>query len=229
MKNTDKRRKVLVDFEWHIIAKEFTLDKEKAGHEIIEFGAVMLDEENNEIQSFKRYVKPRFVTEVSKKIQKLTGITTEMLSDADDFAIVLNEFLTWCSAGGDHYDIYSWSDSDLLQIKYEMELKNIEVTDAAQYMLDHWIDLQQEYGTDLGFDKQVSLANALFTAGLDPVGRAHDALDDARNTAVLYCFLTNPENQNTTIKTIHDALHGDNHGTTMGELIDWSALMASVG
>lgn len=215
-------RKIFVDFEWQRISGEYAKPGTVGGNEIIQFGAVMLGADESGPREFRRYVKPRYVHKLSKHIQELTGISDEMLADAPDFQAVLAEFIDWCGRGEGGYTIYSWSDSDLIQIKKEMELKDIPRSEPAAYMLANWNDLQHEFDTVLGFEKQLSLADALFAAGVDAVGTAHDALDDARNTAMLYDFLNDPVKQQTTIRNIRSVLCHEDKAPTLGDLIDWS-------
>ena len=59
-------------------------------------------------------------------------------------------------------------------------------------MLCHWRDLQVEFDDILGFYRRQSLENAMMLLGIEPEGRAHNALDDAKNTAILYTYLTDP-------------------------------------
>lgn len=53
-------------------------------NEIIQIGAVMLDENYNMISEFNTYVKPCY-SSVTQSIKELTGITNERLENADDF------------------------------------------------------------------------------------------------------------------------------------------------
>lgn len=224
----NKRRKIFVDFEWHHISGEYKEERLYANNEIIEFGAIMLDSKNQELRRFKSYVKPRYVKCITKKIQRLTGITDEILAEAPDFITVLTEFIAWCEKGRGNYDIFSWSDSDLIQIKEEMALKGVKANHSTEYMISNWFDLQDEFDGTLGFERQLSLKNALYTAGLDAIGTEHDALDDARNTATLYNFLTNPDKQRTTIAQIRSVLVPEERGTTLGDIFDWSQFAVAV-
>ena len=45
-----------------------------AGNEIIEIGAVKLDEENRKLDSFQTYVKPQY-SDIPYRITQITGIT----------------------------------------------------------------------------------------------------------------------------------------------------------
>lgn len=216
------RRKVFLDFEWHNISNDYSIQREVATNEIIEFGAVMLNSKNYEIKKFKSYVKPQYIHKISKKIQKLTGITDETLSEASTFETVFKEFTDWCETGRGNYEVYTWSNNDLTQLKEELTLKVITQNDSIRYMLENWFDLQKQFDTTLGFEKQLSLSNALYAAGLEARGIAHDALDDARNTAMLYTFLTDPTEQQTTIANIHSVLCSEDTHITLGDMFNWN-------
>ena len=117
---------IFVDFEMNPIEKKYKEVRQICTHEIIEIGAVMLDENYEEIAAFKRYVKPEYSTEINKKCRELTGITTEMVQDAPGFEEALLEFVIWCMDQGEPFEIYAWSENDLLQLTGEMRLMGIE-------------------------------------------------------------------------------------------------------
>ena len=122
-------RKIFVDLEMCPIPKEYTDEKEICKRETIEIGAVMLDEDGNELSAFKEYVKPVYAVEIPGNIEKLTGIHYSTIQDAAPLLDVLGRFATWC--GDMDYTIFSWSDNDLLQLLQETAL-NVEVR-KAQY------------------------------------------------------------------------------------------------
>ncbi len=62
------------------------------GAEIIQIGALKIDEEGNEIARFNRFVKPN-CKKIPKKIVELTGITDEDVKDADSASVVMRDFL----------------------------------------------------------------------------------------------------------------------------------------
>lgn len=175
--------RVFVDLEMHPVAKVYNAQFAVLKTETIEIGAVMLDEDLREISSFKEYVRPNFSDRVYPKYQKLTGITTEMLADADCFVSVFDRFCKWC---GTNYIIYSWSDNDIWQFIGECQLKGIGYSDEVRYMFNNWKDFQAEFGAMLGSERLISLTEAVNLGGLDFIGRVHDGLTDARNTAALF-------------------------------------------
>ena len=175
--------KVFVDLEMHPVSREHEQERNIFKFETIEIGAVMLDEELREAKSFCEYVKPRFSEEILPRYEELTGISTKMLENAESFPSVLERFVDWC---GENYTVYSWSKTDLCQIRGECKLKQIEPDESLTYMLRHWQDFQKEFSRLVGIHHPIKLEEAVGLGGLDFDGRAHDGLVDARNTANLY-------------------------------------------
>ena len=174
---------IFIDLEMHPVARAYAEPFALLKTETIEIGAVMLDENLQEISSFKEYVHPDYSDKVYPKYQKLTGITTEMLANADGFRTVFDHFCKWCGNG---YTIYSWSDSDIWQLMRECDWKGVEYSEEVRYMFNHWKDFQAEFCSMLNMNKLMSLTDAVSIGGLDFAGHQHDGLADARNTADLY-------------------------------------------
>ena len=115
---------IFVDFEMNPISKERRQIRKICPGEIIEIGAVKLDEQAQEISSFKEYVLPKYATEMDETCQELTGITMDMLRQADTFVPAFRRFLDWCNETGENdYEMYAWSENDWRQLHNEMRLK----------------------------------------------------------------------------------------------------------
>ncbi|MCR4674190.1 MAG: exonuclease domain-containing protein [Lachnospiraceae bacterium] len=177
---------IFVDFEMQPVDIERFPEEYKICHtEIIEVGAVVLNDKNKEVSSFKRYVKPRYSDYIDDHIKDLTGITIKKLGRAPYFEETFADFLRWCNHYRD-YTIYAWSNNDKAQLVREMELKKTKQNEAVEYMVSNWVDFQKDYGTLVGAPYSLSLEKALYMAGEIFDGKAHDALFDARNTANLF-------------------------------------------
>ncbi len=175
--------RVFVDLEMHPVGPEYVQERNIFKFETIEVGAVKLDEDCRETASFCEYVKPLYSETVLPRYEELTGITTQMLAGADVFPNVLRRFVDWC---GEDYTVYSWSKTDLSQIRGECRLKGIKADERLNYMLHHWQDFQKQFSRLVGIRHPIKLEEAVGLGGLDFDGRAHDGLVDARNTANLY-------------------------------------------
>ena len=216
---------VFVDFEMQKIDK---IHKEKRAickQEIIEIGAIMLDEEQNEISTFKRYVKPVYSKHISRQITELTGITDNYLFCRKDVAFEMEEFAKWCLSFNDEIRVYAWSENDLKQIAEEFTLKEIDYSENMNKTIASWIDLQAEYDRAVGAAKPTSLNKALESVGIYFQGHMHDALDDSRNTAIIFKELSDPESFQESISYIKNYVsNSSSSGTTLGELIDFSKI-----
>ena len=100
--------------------------------ETIEIGAVILDENLQEIASCRTYVNPEYSDGIQKNISDLTGITNAMVANAPGFHEALRMFTTWCLGTGDEVKIYAWSESDYFQISTEMMVKQYEICDNPE-------------------------------------------------------------------------------------------------
>ena len=149
-----------MDFEMNQIDNSHPDELKICKNEIIEIGAVKLDDTYKEIDSFKTYVKPG-ITPVTSRITNLTGITNEMVDDAPDFAIAMDRFIAW---GLSADVIYAWSENDLRQFNRERKLKSYNNPDA-QKLASKWKDFQKEYfkgnkEAAEGFEEDNPLANS---------------------------------------------------------------------
>lgn len=218
---------IVVDLEMNGISKKSEA-REICKLETIEIGAVMLDDDLQEISSFRTYVMPEFNDGIEKNITALTGITDDMVMNAPNFNQALRLFTDWCLGAEDDLTIYAWSKTDFRQISKEMSLKGYEVSERETgILLNSWSDFQREFDSYLGFEKQVSLKMALNMAGVDYSGQEHDALDDARNTAELLQLFKDEELFDKTLRKIQDAMRPSSIGNTIGELIDLSEFVCA--
>ena len=218
---------IIVDFEMNPVAGEYKEERKICRSEIIEIGAVILDESFLVLGEFKTLVKPQYNHCIQKKYETLTGITTQMVSGAPEFAIAYELFVNWCESYGSEYEVYAWSENDYNQLTAEMKLKQYENQDKM-HLLENWFDFQKEYVQKLGLERIISLEKALNYAGVDFDGRMHDALCDAKNTAELFAIVRNEERCNIVLKTVMDVLKPKNVSTTLGDMIDFGALMAQL-
>ena len=182
-------RYVFVDFEMNLIDSEHKQEMKICKNEIIEIGAVKLDDEYNEIAEFKTYVKPAYGS-MATRIIKLTGITDDMLADAPAYAEAINSFIEWCS---DADIIYAWSENDLRQLRKEARLKSYAHPELES-LISRWKDFQKEYARMIGTSRRISLSDAVFYLGENFQGAEHDALWDARNTAEVFKLSKDEEN-----------------------------------
>ena len=209
-----------------MINEYVVLDLEMTGlsaksDQIIEIGAVKI-KDNQVVETMECLVNPK--CKIPTRVVELTGITDEMVMNAPKFNEAFKMFTSWCMGTEDDITIYSWSDSDYIQISKEIELKGYEMSEIEKHIVgDEWTDFQNEFDCHLGFERQVSLKMALDMAGIDFSGREHDALDDARNTAELLQLFSDEKLFNKTLKKIEELMKPSSLENTLGSMFDFSS------
>lgn len=183
---------IFVDYEMNEIDKSYKEQRVVCKREIIEIGAVMLDETFHKIEQFSLYVKPEYGS-ITSYYTSLTGITNDMVENSPVFAIAMEQFYQWIH--GREVTMYSWSDSDSKQLQKEAQLKGI-LDSRLENLLQHWVDFQKVFGKMLGIEKKIALKDAIGAIGEDFKGRQHSALCDAQNTAEIFVLSQDTERFN---------------------------------
>lgn len=168
---------IVVDFEFNPTKREY---REYLKNEIIEIGAVKLNENLEEIGRFSCFVRPEFNDHIDSDILRLTGIRDADVREAACFEEAINLFAAW--AGPAKCRVLSWSDSDLIQLEDECWAK--EVPFPAN--LTRWMDLQLVWQRIINYPVKyrMSLSQAASICSI-PCDRskAHRAYYDAEVTA----------------------------------------------
>lgn len=168
--------------------------------EVIEIGAVMLDEELNEISRFDEFVKPTIHPILSPFCNTLTSITQEQVENSRTFALVLADFHDWVGCG--EWDgvplnslcLLSWGEYDKNQLKKEMNRKTQEVESVPDW---HWqsfinildkrhISLKHRYMEKFNIKKGAGVKSTLKRLGMEFEGTHHRGIDDAINIARIF-------------------------------------------
>lgn len=219
---------VVIDLEMNPISATYATERKVCKLEVIEIGAVLLDERYQEIGSFVTLVKPQFNSRIERRYERLTGIKTEMTKLSPYFEEAVNMFFNWCNSISDEIQIVQWSENDFLQFFREIQLKKIFLSSQNQkYMEMDWLNFQAEYGHTLGLERDISLKDAIMYAGEDFCGRQHDALVDARNTAGLLGIVRDETRRQKALQHVIDVLK-PRDVLSMGDMFDFSTLLLPV-
>ncbi len=204
---------VFLDFEMNPIPKKNTQARAIVYSEIIEIGAVKLDENYQIIDRYSEYVRPELNT-IMANITKLTGITDKDVALAPPFPQALEAFAQWI--GTNPVRVYSWSGSDKKQLVGECKLKGLEL--PAQFR--RWMDFQRVYTRLVGLSRRsrLSLTNAMGSIEQDLVGAQHRAVDDAENSASLLMLVKDPEAFRERTRIITQLMSPKSQATTLGDL-----------
>ena len=146
--------------------------------EIIQIGAVRLNDDWTPGEEFQIDVKPVYFNKMHYKVKKLTGIDSARLKDACGFKEAFEQFREFC---GEDCTFYTWGYDD----KGIME-QNIIIHDLDWDWIRGWVNLQIIYNMQTeGDSNQKSLSAAMEHFEIEQTRVAHDALGDAYNTALV--------------------------------------------
>ncbi len=99
---------IILDLEWNTA---YSTRRGRFVNEIIEYGAVKLDENLEIVDSFQMFVKSKLSKKLRGKVKELTHITNEDIREnGQDFSKVIAAFKRWA---GKESIIMTWSNSDL--------------------------------------------------------------------------------------------------------------------
>ena len=180
---------IVVDLEMCKVPRHMKTEEFRIKHEIIQIGAVKLNEEYEEVSRFSTYVHPQFGS-IDGFISNLTGISRNNVKEAPTIETAINEFLNWI--GTEESICVSWSMTDKYQFIKEMEGKGIE-NERMNLFFETWVDCQQVFTEVVDTGRIWSLEEAIYASGINQEGNMHDGLMDSVNTASLYRKLMTEE------------------------------------
>ena len=96
-------RYIVFDLEWNQGHPSREGANRALPFEVIEIGAVKLDENFNIIDSFHRIIKPVVYPVLFKYTREIISLTERELSMGTDFVTACKEFLRWCRKGDRNY------------------------------------------------------------------------------------------------------------------------------
>ena len=204
---------VVIDLEMNPVSKSLKDVRRLTTDEIIEIGAVKLDENYQQFDEFQCYVRPQY-GEITKHITKLTGITNETVADKPLFPEAFQNFMDWI--GTWDMTLYSWSNSDINQLKDECALK-IPNYDTSK-LERRWKDLQKAFDERIGLHSSLALKHAIGAMNRDFEGTQHTALADAANTAAILTLLQDDEEFFRVMQPVIDLLKPKKLSQSIGDL-----------
>ena len=158
-------------------------DCKKGENEIIEFGAIFLDDNYDSLGQFQSFVKPVKNPILSKFCKNLTSIKQKEVDKAVFFPLAFNNLIKWAEETANHEIKYlsfcSWGYYDKNQLIKDCQIHNIE------YPFSNHRSLKHEFAKKRGI-KPVGMKKALQICDIELTGSHHRALDDAKNIAKIF-------------------------------------------
>lgn len=165
---------VIMDLEWN---NSYNKTRKCFVNEILEIGAVLVDEELDVIDTFSVIIRSQLIKKLSGRVKNLTHISNEDMISGVSFQRAISDFIKWI--GGRNCVFMSWGNSDIrvLVDNFSMFCGMSSIPFLTQY-----VDLQkycQEFIVGAG-NQQIGLVNAAVHMGIDVSECSfHRALEDS--------------------------------------------------
>ncbi len=152
--------------------------------EIIEIGAICVNEKKEILGEFQIFVKPNLHVELSDFCKQLTSITQEMVDNAPTFPVALEQFQTWIYSFGKDYVLGSWGFYDKGQFEKDCLLHQLD----TNWLKNH-INIKFQHAIIRNLPKGIGMKQAIEHEKLVLDGTHHRGIDDARNIAKIFIKL----------------------------------------
>lgn len=174
---------IVLDLEWNQSPSGKEDSEKSLPFEIIEIGAVKLDERLRPAGEFHRLIKPQVYKQLHFKISEVTHMDMEELShEGELFDQVMREFLLWC--GDRDFVFCTWGAMDLTELQRNMAYYQVENPFPRPFL---YYDVQKLYCLQFGDGRnRSSLDQAVGQLALEENRPFHRALDDAYYTGQVF-------------------------------------------
>ena len=151
--------------------------------EIIQIGAVRINEEQFVEDEFQIMIKPKYYRHLNRRVSKLTGIKEAKLREEGvSFPEAIELFRRWC---GEDIVFLTWGFDDIGILRENLRLFGLE-----EDWTERWFNAQMIFNAQTdGSTSQKSLKTAMEMFSIQATRPAHDALGDAYHTALICAML----------------------------------------
>lgn len=169
---------IVFDLEWNQSSTGKADSIADFPFEIIEIGAVKLDEQFQILDEFHRLINPQVYTKLHYAISEVTHLDMEELRICGvDFPSAVQDFLQWC---GPDAIFCSWGSMDLTELQRNMRYYHIENPFPKPLF---YYDVQKLYARFCRNGEKPALDTAIQELGIEEERPFHRAPDDAWYTA----------------------------------------------
>lgn len=172
---------IVLDLEWNQCPDGKRNKVEKLPFEVIEIGAVKVNEKQEIIGQFSELVKPQVYKEMDSNISKIVHVTMEDLQKGRPFQEVMKDFLEWC---GEDPVFCTWGPMDLVELQRNMKYYQLSTLSHKPFF---YYDVQRLFAVFFEENKQArTLAFAVEFFHIEEKEEFHSAIADAKYTALIF-------------------------------------------
>ena len=175
---------IVLDLYWYQSATKKYQEKPELPFEIVEIGAIKLNETCEPIDTFHAIIKPTVYPEMNSHIEQITHVHTEDLASGANFKQVASSFFDWC---GTDYRFCIWGSMDLTELQRNMTYFHLPQTLEKPLF---YYNIQKLYSIQYSDGKtRVSLQNAVDALHIDKLIPFHRADADTYYTVMIMRIL----------------------------------------
>lgn len=179
---------IVLDLEWNQSSTKKHEEKSELPFEIVEIGAIKLNEACELIDTFHAIIKPSVYLEMNSHIEQITHVHMEDLESGMHFKQVACSFLDWC---GTDYRFCTWGSMDLTELQRNMTYFQLKQTLEKPLF---YYNIQKLYSIQYCDGKsRVSLQNAVDALNIEKLIPFHRADADTYYTAMIMRILNMKE------------------------------------
>ncbi len=169
---------IVFDLEWNQSAFGRSGEHPRMPFEIIEIGAVKVNEKYEIISEFSSLIKPKIYKKLHNSIRAMLNYDENELKNGKPFQEACTEFLKWC--GPEEYVFCTWGSTDLFYLQNNMDFYYMN---KLPFPVKYY-NLQQVYADRFTDDQAISkLEKAVQYFDIEVDEPFHAAINDARYTA----------------------------------------------
>ena len=179
---------IIFDLEWNQGVSHGEKRDKKTPLEIVEIGAVKLNEDREMIGEFSELIKPQIYHEMHNITRKIIHIQMEELEKGKPFEEVMPAFLDWC---GEDSLFCTWGTLDLLELQRNMEYYNMKPLSDKPIK---YYDIQKLFS--LAYEDGKSRRSLEFAIDMLSIKKDipfHRAFSDAYYTAKVFDKIEDPD------------------------------------
>lgn len=113
---------IVFDLEWNQNPDGRRHPDSRLPFEIIEIGAVKLNEKREIVDTFQCLIKPKVYHWIHDSIHEVIHVDYHELENGIPFPRAIRRFLEWC---GEEYRFFTWGDQDVMELQRNMKYYNL--------------------------------------------------------------------------------------------------------
>jgi inhibitor of KinA sporulation pathway (predicted exonuclease) len=172
---------VVFDLEWNQCPYGKARENRKIPFEIIEIGAVMLDQDRNCVETFHRVIRPKVYRKLHYRTKEIVNLTMEDLRKGMPFPLAVRDFLEWA---GRNSIFCTWGCVDLNELQRNMNYYGQLRLLPGPF---HYYDVQKLFSIAFEDGRTCRALNyAADLLRLDEEEEFHSAMADAKYAAEVF-------------------------------------------